>query len=92
MKSNSRSPYVYGAGGCLFGVIFMVCSVATLAILGPADIPPFLGTSVASFINIGSWLVPIAFGVLGYIWGKRRKANQELSGEGAGGDDRAADG
>lgn len=92
MKSKSRSPYVYGAGGCLLGVIFMVCSVTTLLFLDPAVIPPSLGKGAASLINIGSWLVPILFGVLGYMWGKGRKANQEPSGEDVGGDDRPTDG
>jgi hypothetical protein len=36
-------------------------------------------------------MVPIAFGVLGYMWGRRKMANQALFGEDAGGDDHAAE-
>lgn len=81
MNTKSRSPYVYGAGGCLLGVFIMICSVTTMMLV-PTIVPPTLGRQTASFINIGSWLVPIAFGVLGYIWGKRRQAQHEVSDEG----------
>ena len=90
MKSKSRSPYIYGAGGCLLGFMFMVCSM-TLLLLGRAVLPPSLLEFVARYFNICSWLVPIAFGVLGYLWGRARKVNQEVSGEDIGGDDHPTD-
>lgn len=86
MKSKTRSPYIYGAGGCLLGVIIMICSVTTMMLI-PTVLPPSVLEFVARFFNICSWLVPIAFGVLGYLWGRSRKANQEVSGEDISGDD-----
>lgn len=74
------------------GVVFMVCSVTLLALVDPADIPPLIGKGVANFISIGSWLVPITFTVLGYLWGRAKKRNQALSGDDTGVVDRAVNG
>lgn len=83
MMSKRRSPYLYGAGGCVLGVVFMVCAVAALTVLGPDVIlaaSPSAGQSVGSFINIGSWLVPLILGLLAYSWAKGREVDEERAG------------
>jgi hypothetical protein len=78
MKTNSRSPLLYGASGCLAGFLFMVCSIAMITLLGPAVLP-LSGNALANFIDYGSWMIPVGLGLVGFIWGKRRQMDQEQS-------------
>ena len=70
-QTKKRSPIYYGASGCILGIIIMVCFVAAIMLTGP--ILPVSGQTYATIINVGSWVLPIGLGVLGYFYGKSKQ-------------------
>jgi hypothetical protein len=70
-QKKKRSPLYYGGGGCLLGFLIMVCYVTVLSLVKPGL--PFSGKLYSTILTVGSWVVPIGFGVLGYFYGKRKQ-------------------
>ena len=73
---NNRSPFWFGAAGCVVGLFFMVCFVAFIILLGP-ELAPISGGTYQTIIAFGALFVPIALGLIGYHWAKDRQAEQE---------------
>jgi hypothetical protein len=68
---KKRSPIYYGASGCILGFLIMVCFVTIVTLAAPQL--PILGQSFATIYNIGSWVLPIGLGVLGYFYGRSKQ-------------------
>ena len=70
-KTKKRTPVYYGASGCALGFIIMVIFVAATSLAGPKL--PISGATFGTIVNVGSWVLPIGLGVLGYFYGKRKQ-------------------
>lgn len=66
-QPKKRTPIYYGASGCALGFIIMVI-FATVAILAGIS-----GQTYGTIVNVGSWVLPIGLGVLGYFYGKSKQ-------------------
>lgn len=66
-QTRKRSPVYYGASGCAVGFIVMVIFVAVAMVVGIS------GQMYGTIVNIGSWVLPIGLGVLGYFYGKSKQ-------------------
>lgn len=71
MQTKKRSPIYYGGSGCALGFIIMVCFVAAAQLAGP--LLPISGQTYATVLNVGSWVLPIGLGVLGYFYGRSKQ-------------------
>jgi len=71
IQTNKRSPIYYGASGFALGFIIMVCFVTAITLTGPSY--PISGQTFSTIQNVGSWVLPIGLGVLGYYYGKRKQ-------------------
>jgi len=71
MQTRKRSPLYYGDSGCALGFIIMVCFVTAVTLAGPLS--PVSGQTFATILNVGSWIVPIGLGALGYLYGQRKQ-------------------
>jgi hypothetical protein len=66
-QTKNRIPIYYGASGCAMGFSIMVIFVVVVLLTG---------VSVQSFgtiLNVGSWVLPIGLGLLGYFYGKSKQ-------------------
>lgn len=70
-QTKKRTPIYYGGWGCALGLIIMVCFVATISITGPLLFID--GQIYGDIVNVGSWVLPIGLGVLGYFYGKSKQ-------------------
>ena len=70
-QTKKRTPVYYGASGCALGFIIIVCFVAAVTLAGP--LLPISGQTYATILNVGSWVLPIGLGVLGYSYGKSKQ-------------------
>ncbi len=70
-QAKKRSPFYYGGGGCLLGFLIMVCFVTVSTLLGSHL--PISRQLFATILNVGSWVLPIGLGLLGYFYGKRKQ-------------------
>jgi len=70
-QTKKRTPVYYGASGCALGFIIMVIFVAAAMLAGP--LLPISGQTFGTILNVGSWVLPIGLGVLGYFYGKSKQ-------------------
>lgn len=70
-QKKKRSPIYYGASGCAIGFFIMVGIVMVISLLGSKL--TISGQAFSTFLTIGSWVVPIGLGVLGYFYGKSKQ-------------------
>jgi hypothetical protein len=66
-QTKKRTPVYYGASGCALGFIVMVIFVTVAMVAGIS------GQTYGTIVNIGSWVLPIGLGVLGYFYGKSKQ-------------------
>lgn len=66
-QTKKRTPVYYGASGCALGLIIMVIFVAVATLAGIS------GQTFGTILNVGSWVLPIGLGVLGYFYGKSKQ-------------------
>lgn len=64
---KKRTPVFYGISGCALGFMIMVVFV-TVALLTEIS-----GQAFGTILKIGSWVLPIGLGVLGYLYGKSKQ-------------------
>lgn len=67
-QATKRTPAFYGVSGCALGFLIMVV-FATIAIFAGIS-----GRTYATIMNVGSWVLPIGLGVLGYFYGKSKQS------------------
>lgn len=84
MKSKKPSPWVGAGVGCLAGVIFSVCAIATIQIAAPIIATSIEMTDsrtdltwVGKLIQIISYL-PLVTAIVGYIIYKNRQTQYEI--------------
>jgi len=70
-QKKKRSPLYYGASGCALGFLIMVGIVMVISLLGSKI--TISGKAFSTFLTVGSWVVPIGLGVLGYFYGKSKQ-------------------
>lgn len=70
-QTKKRTPVYYGVSGCVLGFIVMVIFVAAAMLAGPQL--PISGQTFGTIVNVGSWVLPIGLGVLGYFYGKSKQ-------------------
>jgi hypothetical protein len=66
-QTKKRTPVYYGASGCALGFIILVIIVAVAILAGIS------GQTYGTILNVGSWVLPIGLGVLGYFYGKSKQ-------------------
>jgi hypothetical protein len=70
-QTKKRSPIYYGASGCALGFIIMVLFVVAISLGGP--FLPISGEAYGTIMNVGSWVLPIGLGLVGYFYGKSKQ-------------------
>jgi hypothetical protein len=66
-QTKKRTPVYYGISGCVLGFIIMVLFVTVVTLAG------IYGQALGAIVNVGSWVLPIGLGVLGYFYGKSKQ-------------------
>ncbi|MHC1782471.1 MAG: hypothetical protein AB9891_06875 [Anaerolineaceae bacterium] len=70
-KTKKRSPILYGGAGCALGFMIMVMIVVVITLVGPTL--PISGENFGTLLNVGSWVLPLGLGVVGYFYGKSKQ-------------------
>ncbi|MFL7891320.1 MAG: hypothetical protein ACK2UM_17885 [Anaerolineales bacterium] len=70
-QTKKITPIYYGASGCVLGIIIMVIFVSATLLAGSRF--HISGQTFGTILNVGSWVLPIGLGVLGFFYGKSKQ-------------------